>query len=171
MRSLWLFSIFVSNPMHLTIQTWSDNQILRNLSSIVTPHELHKYRVLGESMCVYIRNPKHRGIGLAAPQVGVNKRIIVVWLPKKRDDESFPVVLMINPIILDKSPKTDVDEEGCLSLPGILWDVTRSTSIELEWIDLKGKKMRKNIQGFWARVIQHEIDHLDGILISDKFLK
>ncbi len=78
---------------------------------------------------------------------------------------------MINPIILEKSKEKDVDEEGCLSLPGITGRVERSTSIEVEWMDIKGRKMKKKIAGFGARVVQHEVDHLDGILISDKFLK
>jgi peptide deformylase len=68
-------------------------------------------------MLAYVKNPKNGGIGLAAPQVGVNKRIIIAGLPKKHDDESYPTIVMINPVILKKSPDTSVDEEGCLSLP------------------------------------------------------
>jgi len=64
--------------MKLTIQAGQDNPILREKSTPVKTHELHLYRTLGESMVTYIKNPKHKGIGLAAPQVGVNKRIIVV---------------------------------------------------------------------------------------------
>lgn len=60
------------------------------------------YRVLGESMLAYIKNPKHKGIGLAAPQTGINKRMIVVGIPKKKDDETYPIILMINPIITAK---------------------------------------------------------------------
>ena len=157
--------------MRLTIETWTENQILRTLSAWVKPQELHLYRVLAESMLNYIKNPKHKGIGLAAPQVGTNKRIIVVWLPQNRDDENYPIILMINPVILEKSPETDIDEEWCLSLPGLLGNVLRSKTIDMEWIDLKGKKMKKKIAGYGARVVQHEIDHLDGVLICDKFLK
>lgn len=122
-------------------------------------------------MLTYIKNPKHHGIGLAAPQIGTSKRIIIVGLPIARDDEQYPIMAMINPIILSKSSEKDIDEEGCLSLPGITGKVERSTSIEVEWMDLKGRKMKKKITGFGARVIQHEVDHLDGVLISDKFLK
>lgn len=78
---------------------------------------------------------------------------------------------MINPVILEISKETDIDEEWCLSLPGITGNVERSKAIEVEWIDIKGRKMKKKITGFGARVVQHEVDHIDWILISDKFLK
>ena len=122
-------------------------------------------------MLAYIKNPKHHGIGLAAPQVGVSKRLIIVGLPIHRDDEDCPIIAMINPIIVSKSPETDIDDEGCLSLPGITGNIERSKTIDVEWMDIKGRKMKKKIVGFGARVVQHEVDHLDGILISDKFLK
>lgn len=157
--------------MKLTIQTWTDNPILRAVAKAVKPVELHAHKVLADSMITYIKNPKHHGIGLAAPQVGVSKRIIIVWLPVNRDDESYPIVAMINPVILSKSTETESDEEGCLSLPGITGSVERSKAIDVEWIDIKGRKMKKKIVGFGARVVQHEVDHLDWILISDKFLK
>lgn len=157
--------------MRLTIETWTDNSILRAVSSPIKATDLHKYRVLGESMLTYIKNPKNNGIGLAAPQVGTNKRMVVVWLPKNQDDEEYPILLMINPTIVGKSPDTEVGEEGCLSLPNLRGNVSRSLWVEAEWLDIKGKKMKKMITGFGAKVIQHEIDHLDGVLISDKFLK
>jgi len=78
---------------------------------------------------------------------------------------------MINPVITSKSKETDIDEEGCLSLPELTGNVERSISIELEWLDIKGRKMKRTISGYGARVIQHEVDHLDGVMICDKFLK
>lgn len=157
--------------MRLSLQTWTDNAILRAISTPVKTNELHKYRVLAEAMLAYVRNPKNGGIGLAAPQVGVNKRIIVVGLAKDREDESYPLVIMVNPVLTKKSTETSIDEEWCLSLPGIKWDVERPHTIEVEWLDIRGKKMRKTVTGLGAKVVQHEIDHIDGILISDKFLK
>ncbi|MBP6921135.1 peptide deformylase [Candidatus Gracilibacteria bacterium] len=157
--------------MKLIIEKGQDNPILRKKSTPVKTSELHLYRVLTETMLAYIKNPKHGGIGLAAPQVGINKRIIVVGLQNKRDDDTYSIVVMINPEIKQKSPQTDIDEEGCLSLPGLLGKVERSTGIELEWIDIKGRKMKKTITGYGARVVQHEVDHLDGVMICDKFLK
>ena len=157
--------------MRLVIQTWTDNDILRKVSAPVKPAELHTYRVLWESMLDYIDNPKNKGIGLAAPQVGVNKRIAVVGLPIKQDDEDYPLVLMINPVITNRSKETEIGEEGCLSLPDLRWEVERSLWIDVEWIDIRGRKIKKHITGFGAKVVQHEIDHLDGILISDKFVQ
>ncbi|MFA6080079.1 MAG: peptide deformylase [Candidatus Gracilibacteria bacterium] len=157
--------------MRLTIQTGTDNPILRAVSKPVKITELHTCKALSEAMLNYIKNPKHHGIGLAAPQVGINKRLIVAGLPTQRDEEGYPLVVMINPTILSSSKATLIDEEGCLSLPGITGNIERSTTIEIEWIDIKGRKMKKKITGFGARVVQHEIDHLDGVLISDKFLK
>jgi peptide deformylase len=122
-------------------------------------------------MLAYIKNPKHGGIGLAAPQVGVNKRIIVVGLPEKKDDEKYSIILMINPVITKKWSETSRDEEWCLSLPGLLGQVERATTIDVEWVDIKGKKMKKSIKGYGARVLQHEVDHLDWVMICDKFLK
>lgn len=157
--------------MKLSLQTGENNPILRTIAKPIKTSELASLRLLGESMVKYVKNPKNKGIGLAAPQIGVSKRMIVVWLPKTREDETYPVVLMINPTILSLWREVDVDEEGCLSLPGIVGNVQRSTSIEVEWYDIKGIKMKKTISGFGARVIQHEVDHINWILISDKFLK
>lgn len=157
--------------MRLSLQTWIDNPILRAISTPVKAAELHKYRVLAETMLAYVKNPKNGWIGLAAPQVGVNKRIIVVGLAKDREDETYPLIIMINPVLTKKSVETSIDEEWCLSLPGIKWDVERPSTIEVEWVDIRGKKMRKTVTGLGAKVVQHEIDHIDGILISDKFLK
>lgn len=157
--------------MKLTVQTGQDNPILRAKSTPVKTTELHLYRPLSDAMLTYIKNPKHRGIWLAAPQIGTNKRIIVVGLPTKRDDDQYSIILMINPVITSKSKETDIDEEGCLSLPELTGNVERSISIELEWLDIKGRKMKRTISGYGARVIQHEVDHLDGVMICDKFLK
>jgi len=157
--------------MKLIIQTWTENPILRAVATPVKTIELYAHRVLYDTMLAYIKNPKNHGIWLAAPQVGMSKRIIIVWLPLHRDDENYPIVVMINPTILTQSAETDIDEEWCLSLPNITGNVSRSRAIDVEWTDIKGRKMKKKVIGFGARVIQHEIDHLDWILISDKFLK
>jgi peptide deformylase len=105
------------------------------------------------------------GIGLAAPQVGISLRIIVV------DDEqgSGPVAL-INPVITASRGEV-VGEEGCLSLPGIFADVVRAESVSVEALDREGRRQRLEAQGLLARVIQHEIDHLDGMLFIDRLDK
>lgn len=101
------------------------------------------------------------GIGLAAPQVGENYRLIVV---NSKDD----ILCMINPEIKNKSLLKEWDEEGCLSLPNIFGKVKRHKSIKCFYVDKKGNEQKLSAKGLLARVIQHEIDHLDGILFIDK---
>jgi len=102
-----------------------------------------------------------QGVGLAAPQLGILKRIIVV--KGEKDAAAF-----INPKIIQKSKATDVAEEGCLCFPGIFLEIKRAKKVEMEAINLTGEKIQFQAEGMLARVFQHEIDHLDGILISDK---
>lgn len=102
-----------------------------------------------------------KGTGLAAGQVGELKRIIAV------QTEKTPVVF-INPKIIKKSKKTEVTEEGCLSFPGLWLKIKRSKEVAVETLDIKGKEIKVNAAGISARVLQHEIDHLDGILIIDR---
>ena len=104
------------------------------------------------------------GIGLAAPQVGIKKRIVVIDL--KEEGKSTPMTF-INPKIIFYSEEKFVNEEGCLSIPGFYADVSRSNSVEVEWVGLKRKKNKKKLTGLMSICIQHEIDHLDGILFID----
>lgn len=105
------------------------------------------------------------GIGLAAPQVGINKRLMV--FNDKADDGKSDMVLC-NPVIVEMSEDTDVREEGCLSFPQINGDVTRSIWIDVEYTDLMGSKTRKKFEGLAARIFQHEYDHLDKVLFIDR---
>lgn len=104
------------------------------------------------------------GIGLAAPQVNIKKRIVVVDL--KVDGTSQPLTF-INPVITNFSEEKFINQEGCLSVPEYYADVQRSKEIMLEWYDLQGKINRKSFSGLLSICIQHEIDHLDGILFID----
>jgi peptide deformylase len=101
------------------------------------------------------------GVGLAATQVGVQKRVIVF-------DIEDQLVALCNPRIVEASAETDIDDEGCLSLPGITVSVERAVSCVCEAVDLRGAPVRLEADGFFARVLQHETDHLDGILIIDR---
>lgn len=103
------------------------------------------------------------GIGLAAPQIGVLKRVIVYDL----EDEGR-VVALCNPEIVEHADEREFDDEGCLSLPGITVSVERATTVICEAISLSGKPVRIEADGLHARVLQHEIDHLDGMLILDR---
>jgi peptide deformylase len=104
-------------------------------------------------------------IGLAAPQVGESLQLSVIDLSRGTDENEMFV--LINPEILEVEG-SDFDEEGCLSFPGISVPVKRSTRIFLKNYDLDGKEIKMEIEGYMARVIQHEIDHLEGTLIIDR---
>lgn len=103
---------------------------------------------------------KNQGIGLAAPQIGVLKKIIVV----KGDFKGQRILALINPEIKKKSREKEKNIEGCLSFPDIFLEIKRAKEIEVEGLDIKGKKIRLRARGLLARVIQHEVDHLNGIL-------
>lgn len=106
------------------------------------------------------------GIGLAAPQIGVLKRVIVI--SADLEDEDQGVVALCNPQIVDRSEDLELDDEGCLSLPGISVPVERSSAVVCEALTLSGSPLRIEATGMQARLLQHEIDHLDGILILDR---
>ena len=101
------------------------------------------------------------GAGLAAPQIGKNIRLVVV-----RTENS--AVCMINPKIIKKSWAKECGEEGCLSVPDVFGRVKRHKKIICKYLDKKGKEIKIEAEGLMARVIQHEIDHLDGVLFIDK---
>ena len=104
---------------------------------------------------------KNDGAGLAAPQVGILKRVIVA------ETERGPIGL-INPEIIKKSKEKILAEEGCLSFPGLFLKIKRAKEVEVKALDVEGKEMKIKAEGLLARVLQHEIDHLDGILFVDK---
>lgn len=109
------------------------------------------------------------GIGLAAPQVGINKRIMV--FNEKGDPDKFDTeMILINPKIVAKGGESDLLEEGCLSFPMINGRVERSLWIDVEYQDVKGSQCRKKLEGFPARIFQHEYDHLDKVLFIDRII-
>jgi peptide deformylase len=107
----------------------------------------------------------YSAIGLAAPQVGESLRLSVIDLSmiENKDDR----ILLINPEILE-AEGNETGDEGCLSFPGISLTINRAAKIFLKTFDMNGNEIRKEIDGFLARVIQHELDHLDGTLIIDR---
>jgi peptide deformylase len=104
------------------------------------------------------------GVGLAAPQVGVSERIIVV---DPQNDE-VPAFALINPEIIERSKATEKGEEGCLSIPGLRDIVERSHSCVVRGLNQDGDVVELNLQALPARIIQHEVDHLDGVLFFDR---
>lgn len=114
------------------------------------------------------------GFGIAAPQIGINKRIVVIKIDKEKctykDCEEVPITVMINPSWKKLSENTDIQYEGCLSVPTIRGKVERYTNIEVTYFNEFGKEIIKKVKGFTARDIQHECDHLDGIVFLEKVI-
>jgi peptide deformylase len=105
------------------------------------------------------------GVGLAAPQIGKNLNMAIIYL----EEMGLPAFPIINPKIISSSKQQDEMEEGCLSLPGLFGKVNRPKKITVEAYNLEGEKFVITDDTFLARVLQHEIDHLNNILIIDKF--
>ena len=106
------------------------------------------------------------GVGLAAPQVGVLSRLIVLDCVKEEGEAPRPLI-MFNPEVISASDEMKTYEEGCLSIPDQYADVTRPSEVEVRWINREGKEQMESFDGLWATCVQHEIDHLDGKLFID----
>jgi peptide deformylase len=107
------------------------------------------------------------GAGLAAPQIGVNLRLVIFGFgrnPRYPDAPMVPETVLINPILQPLSDETEEGFEGCLSVPGLRGSVPRFTRLHYEGVDQYGAPISRDVDGFHARVVQHEVDHLDGIL-------
>ena len=114
------------------------------------------------------------GFGIAAPQVGINKRIVIIQVNKEKctykDCEDVPTTVMINPTWKPISEEKYIEFEGCLSVPAIRGKVERYKEIEVTYYDESGIRVKKMVSGFTARDIQHECDHIDGIVFLDKVI-
>jgi peptide deformylase len=108
------------------------------------------------------------GLGLAAPQIGVSRQVIVIQLPEDEEDsQSGKLYVLCNPEIV-KTVGEEESEEGCLSVPGFVGDVRRAAAVTVKGFDRHGKKMRVKAEGLLARAFQHEIDHINGTLYIDR---
>tara|TARA_Y100001968_G_C19182746_1_gene631269 strand:+ start:419 stop:829 length:411 start_codon:yes stop_codon:yes gene_type:complete len=107
-----------------------------------------------------------KGIGLAAPQVGINQQLLVIDLDI--ENPTTPPLVLINPEITSASAGIDNYEEGCLSIPGVYLNVLRPTTVEISFRDEMGRPKKMKADGLMARCIQHEIDHLNGVLFVDR---
>ena len=142
-----------------------DEQILRaHNKEVIFPLD-KKTLALIEDMKLTCK--KAPGIGLAAPQVGVNKMIAIIHL----EEFGIPTFSIINPKVASKSIKKTVMEEGCLSIPKVFGKVQRPARVEVLAYTETGSKLRIKADKLLAKVLQHEIDHLNGVLICDKFEK
>jgi peptide deformylase len=104
-----------------------------------------------------------QGVGLAATQVGILRRVVVVQ--PYTDEEPF---VLVNPRLVEQSEERDTEDEGCLSMQRVLVPVERHTTVTVEAQDLAGEPIRLELENLPARVVQHEVDHLDGVLILDR---
>lgn len=141
------------------------SEVLRSKSRAVqkvTP----KLAAFAEQMLETMR--KADGVGLAAPQVGVLQRFFVAELPEdEENNHPRETYILFNPEIV-KGKGEQVGYEGCLSIPGYIGEVARQEEITVKGLNERGKPVRLKVEGYLARVFQHEIDHLDGILFTDK---
>ena len=118
------------------------------------------------------------GVGLAAPQVGISDRLIVVEYGEEEEDENGEIIelpkklyVMINPEIVKVSEEKEMGVEGCLSIPGLVGEVERHSAIQIKGLNRHGQPTKVKAEGWLARIFQHEIDHLDGVVYPDRATK
>jgi peptide deformylase len=142
------------------------NEVLRNETKPVTDFD-DTLQILVDDMIETMREAP--GVGLAAPQIGISKKLAVIEYGSD-NDESIPkqLFVLVNPEIVDQSEETVRGIEGCLSVPGLVGTVDRSKVVTVKAQDYKGKNLKIRAEGWLARIFQHEIDHINGILYTDR---
>lgn len=151
--------------MELKLRFYGD-PILRQVASAVQGFD-DKLRLEGEAMIETMY--RERGVGLAAPQVGMGKRLIVALQMKDPEDVDAEPLIIVNPEVIRRSASTWEYEEGCLSVPGVVGKVTRPQEVTVRYHDTSGVETTVSAVGWFARILMHEIDHLDGRLFIDYF--
>jgi len=128
----------------------------------------HDLQLLIDDMVQTLR--EEGGVGLAAPQINLSSQIIVVEYPldDQVEDAKPELVVFVNPEIIERSTQTEIGIEGCLSVPDLVGEVERNIQIIVSGFDRFGKKQKLSASGWLARIFQHEIDHLNGILFVDR---
>lgn len=152
-----------------TVEDAKEEKILRKKSIDVTKKELNDkdfHSLLGDLLHTAQTSEEQVDVessGISAPQVGINKNIIYIY---NFDTDDFE--LLLNPTVQNIGGKTDIDLEGCLSVPNIEKKVKRFKKVKVSYMDLDGNMKKRRFDGMNARVVQHEYDHLNGILFIDK---
>ena len=142
------------------------NKLLRQISKTVEKVKDEERKLMDDMLeTMYAAN----GIGLAAIQIGVPKRIIVMDISKKENEKN--PMFFVNPVIIKKNIEKATYEEGCLSVPNQFAEIDRPSSCEVEYLDYDGNKKNLKAEGLLATCIQHEMDHLEGILFIDYLSK
>ena len=148
------------------------NPVLRRKARPVTEYGEDLQRLIDDMVETMRQEP---GIGLAAPQVSVSQRVIVVEYGDENDDVDEPappkLYVVINPEITRFSEEREISTEGCLSVPGLLGDVERSLEVTVKGKSRRGQPVKIKAKGWLARIFQHEVNHLDGVLFIDKAIK
>lgn len=147
------------------------NPVLKARAVAIEPSRLSEAGFSGLVRDMFETLSDAGGVGLAAPQVGESARLILAGsFPTERDPArpTVPTTALVNPAIVRASPETEPGWEGCLSFLQYRVRVVRSVSIRVAYLDLDGRSREVEANGFYARVLQHEIDHLDGILTLDR---
>src|SRR6516225_6548875 len=149
--------------------------VLRTRAKPIDPGDITSPRIQTLIDSLFETMQEYQGVGLAAPQVHESVRLFVAGFPPKRtaegeDDEEtrVPLMALINPEITIAGAATAEDWEGCLSIPDVRGKVPRALEIDVRAYDRRGRKISLHAKGFTARVIQHETDHLDGVLFFDR---
>ena len=149
------------------------NSILRKKTADIDLARMDRKKLRKLAMDMIKTMYRAEGVGLAAPQVGESIRLCVI---RKKTSSRYKEMrlnlkddlILVNPHIITRSPETDTIEEGCLSIPNVLVPITRPVWVKLRVFTIEGKQREFEARNFFARVVQHELDHLDGVLIIDK---
>ncbi|AXQ23164.1 peptide deformylase [Acinetobacter wuhouensis] len=145
--------------------------ILKLIASPVAETEFSSTWLLELSKAMHSTMRERNGVGIAAPQVYVSKRVIIVASrpnPRYPDAPEMDAIVMVNPEIIQKSVQTVLGEEGCLSVPNERGEVARAEQITVKYQTLNSDEITQTFQGFPARIVQHEVDHLDGVLFVER---
>ena len=155
-------------PMRVLLTTdANDAQFLSQKAIAIDTKDAH-LALLAQRMLATVQDPKSRGVGIAAPQVGIARNAF--WV-KRFDKVDAPFEFFVNPKITWFSELKRLGQEGCLSIPDQTGDVYRSLVIQIEYFDLAGNKHNEVIEGFTAVICQHEFDHLQGVLFLDQIAR
>ncbi len=155
-----------TEPMRvLSVFNKADSLVLRTPARTVSSFKSDDIQLLASRMLASVMDSATRGVGIAAPQVGISRQAVLV---QRFDKAEKPFELILNPVIKRTSAFMTGYNEGCLSIPGYRGWVERPDTIWVEYKDIKGRQQKEKVHGFTARIFQHEIDHLHGILYTDR---
>ncbi|MDM1503584.1 peptide deformylase [Myroides marinus] len=158
----------VDIPMHvLQVDNPKEEQVLRAMCEEVLPTD-ENLKYLIARMYKTVQSEEKPGVGIAAPQVGINRRVFLV---QRMDKEGEPFEFFINPEIVWYSKIQRRGDEGCLSIADAYGQVHRSLAIQITYYDLSGEHFQEVVEGFTAVIMQHEFDHLNGVLFTDRMIE